>query len=189
MTNKLLITEPILESDFVNVLRIVEENICRDKNFDSDYFKSLSFGEVLLAKFDNEVVGVLTQRRPGRIFQELSDKFFALDQIKSYKSEIGFIVLVSVDPKYQKKNIGKKLVKKALKLQAEWNSKAVGVHSWQASPGGGSQKLFESCGFQALKLHKSPWLEHAKKVGPKGYWCVVCGHPCGCDELEMIKYL
>ncbi|MDP2664105.1 MAG: GNAT family N-acetyltransferase [bacterium] len=186
MKSKIKLFEPIIEQDFQQAIKLVEENICRDKNFDLTYLQHLSVGEMLVVKEGKKVVGVLTQRRQGKIFDELEDKFFDLEHIKAEKKDIGYLVLVAIDKNHQGRGIGKMLVEEALRIQKEWGAKAVGVHCWQGSPGNGSQRLFEHFDFQPLKLHKAPWLEHSKKVGPKEYWCVVCGNPCECDELEMV---
>jgi len=153
------------------------------------YLQKLSVGEILLAKDDEKVIGMIAQKRPGNIFKEIPDENFDLKSYKLDKKEVGFIILVAVDPKYQGKGIGKSLVAKALRYQKDFGAKAIGVHAWQNSHGNGSQKLFESFGFSALKMHKSPWLAYSKAAGPKGYWCPVCGNPCKCNELEMVKYL
>lgn len=187
--NDLIITEPVTEEDFESVAKLVRENIVKDVNLGVQYLKKLSLGEILIAKDRDKIVGMISQKRPGNIFEELPDENFDLKNYKFDKKDIGFIILVVVDPKYQGKGIGKSLVKEAIKYQKIFRAKAVGVHSWQSSPGNGSQKLFESFGFRPIKMHKSPWLEYSKKAGPKGYWCPVCGNPCKCDELEMVKYL
>ena len=180
------ICEPVDEKNFSESIKLIDENICRDKNFGVDYLKSLSSGEMLVAKNNDRVIGVLAQRRPGKIFNEIADKFFVLDKIAAKKKDIGYIVLVAVDPKNQGMGIGKKLLVSALDLQKKWKAKCVGVHCWQGSPGNSSRKLFENFGFSAIKLHKAPWAEFSQKAGPKDYWCVVCGNPCTCDELEMV---
>lgn len=187
--NDFIIAMPVTEEDFESVAKLVRENIVKDVNLGVQYLKKLSLGEILIAKDRDKIVGMISQKRPGNIFEELPDENFDLKNYKFDKKDIGFIILVVVDPKYQGKGIGKSLVKEAIKYQKIFRAKAVGVHAWQNSPGNGSQKLFESFGFFALKMHKSPWLAYSKKVGPKGYFCPVCGNPCKCDELEMVKYL
>jgi len=146
-------------------------------------------GEILVAKDGDKVVGMICQKRPGKIFSELPDEQFDLNSYRVAKNDIGFIILIAVYPKYQGRGIGKLLVAKAIEYQKQFGAKAVGIHAWQNSPGNGSQKLFEFFGFSALKMHKAPWLSYSKKAGPKGYLCPVCGNPCKCDELEMVKYL
>jgi ribosomal protein S18 acetylase RimI-like enzyme len=187
--SKIKITEPITEEDFKRASELVEKNIVADTNLSVQYLKKLSVGEIMVAKDEDKVIGMICQKRPGKIFLEFPDKQFNLKKYKFAKKDIGFIILIAVDPKYQGQGIGKKLVTMALKYQKDFGAKAVGVHAWQSSPGNGSQKLFESFGFTHLKMHKSPWLKYSKKAGPKGYWCPVCGNPCKCDELEMVKYL
>jgi ribosomal protein S18 acetylase RimI-like enzyme len=158
-------------------------------DIDSDYLLRSSSGELFVAKDGNKVVGMIKMLRPGKIFGELPDKHFSLKKIKCQKNEIGYVTLIAIEPKYQGKGIGKKLVEKGLKEQKIFGSKCVLVHAWQGSPGNASEKLFKSLGFEPLKLYKSPWEKHSKVVGPKGYWCPVCGNPCVCDELEMVKYI
>lgn len=182
------IIEPVLASDFEDALSIVEDTIMRH-DIKLEYLTGSSSGEMLIAKSGEKVVGMLKQFRPGKIFLEMPDKHFSLDLIGCKKPEIGYITLVAIRKDYQGRGIGKKLVDEALRLQKEFGSKCVGVHCWQGSPGNASQKLFESFGFEPLKMHKSPWEEYSKKKGPKGYWCPVCGNPCVCDELEMVKYV
>lgn len=186
---KIRITEPITDEDFESAAELVEKNIVADTNLGVQYLQKLSVGEILVAKDGDKVVGMISQRRPGNVFNEIPDENFDLKNYKFGKADIGFIILVAVDPKYQGRGIGKQLGAEAMKYQGDFGAKAVGVHAWQNSPGNGSQKLFESLGFLTLKMHKSPWLAYSKKAGPKGYWCPVCGNPCKCDELEMVKYL
>ncbi len=182
------ISEPITEKDFLGILNLVEENLYKN-NLKISRLKSLSFGELLIAKDGEKIIGMVETRRPGRVFVELEDKYFSLDKMKIPKNQIGFIPLIAVSPDYQKKGVGKKLLMTALQVQKQWHAVCVGAHIWQNSPGGGSQKLFTKIGFTPLKLHEKPWKEYSEKVGPEGYWCVVCGNPCHCDYLEMMKYL
>ncbi len=187
MNNKIKIDLPILEKDYKQALKLLHDNIARDSSCGLDYLKSGSEGEVLIAKVGDEIVGVLKQNRPGKIFNELPDEHFDLENTRANKNEIGYISWIAIDQKYQGRGIGKKLVDKALKYQRKW--KAVIVHCWQKSPGNASQKLFEKAGFKTQKMFKSPWHNYSKKAGPENYWCVVCGNPCICDELEMVKYI
>lgn len=189
INNKIKICYPLLESDFRQALKILHDNIARDSFCGLDYLKSGSEGEVLIAKDGDEIVGVLKQNRPGKIFNELPDEHFDLENTRANKNEIGYISWIAIDQKYQGRGIGKILVDKSLKYQKEWQAKAVVVHCWQGSPGNASQKMFEKVGFKPLKMFKSPWYNHSKETGPENYWCVVCGNPCVCDELEMIKYI
>jgi ribosomal protein S18 acetylase RimI-like enzyme len=187
MKTKIRIEEPILKSDFKQALKIIEDTIMRYE-VNLDYLINSSTGELLMAKDGDIVVGVLKQFRPGKVFNIFPEGHFALEKIKCEKEDIGYISIVAINPNLQGRGIGKQLVEKALMLQKDLGSKCVGVHCWQGSPGNGSQKLFESFGFEPLKIHKSPWKEYSKKKGPKGYWCPACGNPCICDELEMVKY-
>jgi len=180
---------PLLESDFRAIVNLVGENITKDINCGIDYYKSSSLGEVIIARNNDQVIGMIKQSRPGKIFEELEDKHFDLKNIKANKGDIGYISWLAVAESYQGEGIGKKLVREALEYQKEWGSKAVVVHCWQASPGNASQKLFKKLGFSSLKMHIRPWEEYSKSLGAKKYWCVVCGNPCICDELEMIKYI
>lgn len=180
---------PILKSDFEELIKIVSENLVFDKNLTEEYFQSMSSGEILLAWENTKLVGAIVARRPGKIFSELKDGHFDLENIKFHKKDLGYVAIVVVDKDCQGKGIGKILLKEALKYQKHFGSKAVITHCWQSSPGHGSQKLFTSFGFEPLKVHKRPWYEYAKKVGSQGHQCIVCGNPCACDELEMVKYL
>ena len=185
---KIKITEPIAEEDFVEAEKIIEENIVKsDENLNE--LKSLSVGEVLVAKINDEVVGIISMYRSGKVFKTTQAKYISLDKIKAEKSKIGYIMFLAVLKKHQGKGIGKSLAKAGIKKQKEFGAECVLTDAWQSSPNGASQKLFESLGFEAIKLHKQPWLEESKKVGPKKFTCVVCGNPCSCDELEMVKYL
>jgi ribosomal protein S18 acetylase RimI-like enzyme len=186
--SKIKITEPVTEEDFVEAEKIIEQNIVKsDENLDE--IKSLSVGEVLVAKIDNEVVGMISMYRPGKVFKTTQAKYISLDKIKAEKSKIGYIMFLVVSKKHQGKGTGKSLVKAGVKNQKEFGAECVLTDAWQSSPNGASQKLFESLGFEAIKLHKQPWLEESNKAGPKKFTCVVCGNPCKCDELEMVKYL
>ncbi len=189
MDNKIKIDLPILEKNFKQALKILHDNIARDSSCGLDHLKSGSIGEVIVARDGDNIVGALKQSCPGKIFYELPEEHFDLGNIRVEKNRIGYICWIAIDKKYQGKDIGEKLVDKALKYQNEWQAKAVIVHCWQNSPGNASQKLFEKVGFEAQKMFKSPWYKYSQEVGPKNYWCVVCGNPCICDELEMIKYI
>ena len=182
------ITVPIIEQDFKDALKLLHDNIFEDASYNVKHLKSQSVGEVLVAKINGEVVGALMHCRPGKIFKRLEDKYFDLKNIKADKKDIGFIEVLVVDRKFRRKGIGKALIMKAMEYQKEWNSKVVVVHSWQSSPGNGSEKLYTKLGFTAQKMHKSPWLEYSKD--PKeDFLCVVCGRHCKCDDLEMVKYI
>lgn len=187
--NEIKIGFPISEKDYEELILLISKTLVFDKNLTKEYYQSLSVGEILFAQAGGKVIGVIVHRRPGRIFSELPDEHFALNRIKYDKPDLGYVAIIVVDAKVQGKGVGKKLVKEALKYQEEWGSKAVLVHCWQSSPGGASERLFSSLGFEPLKVHKQPWHEYAKEVGPKGHLCVACGNPCICDELEMVKYL
>jgi len=186
---KVTIGFPVLELDFKAIVKLVAKNITKDVSCGIDYYKSSSLGEVIIVKHNDQVIGMIKQSRPGKIFEESEDKHFYLKNIKAKKKDIGYISWLAVAEGYQGEGIGKKLVREALKYQKEWGSKAVVVHCWQASPGNASQKLFKKMGFSSLKMHIRPWGEYSKNLGAKKYWCVVCGNPCFCDELEMIKYI
>ncbi|OQB06233.1 MAG: Acetyltransferase (GNAT) family protein [bacterium ADurb.Bin212] len=187
--SKIRISLPVTENDFIQANDIINCQVVRDSDWGIDYFKSLSVGEMLIAKIGPDIVGVIVQRYPGRIFEEMEDKYFSLDKIICDKKNYGYVVLIAVHEKYQGMGIGKKLLKKSLIEQKNIGAKAVGVHCWQSSPGNASQKLFESFGFEPLKLHKKTWYEHSKKVGIDNFECTVCGNPCSCDDFEMIKYI
>lgn len=180
---------PITNKDFQSIVKLVDRTICIDQDYREEYFQGLSVGEVLVARDGERVVGAVAQCRPGKVFKQISDDHFDLENINYPKADIGFITLVAIDPDHQGKGIGKALVGRALEIQKEFRAKAVGVHCWQGSPGNGSQKLFEHFGFEPLKMHREPWKGYSREVGLEGYNCVVCGNPCTCDELEMIKYL
>jgi ribosomal protein S18 acetylase RimI-like enzyme len=185
---KIKITEPVTEEDFVEAEKIIEENIVKsDENLDE--LKSLSVGEILIAKIGNEVVGMISMYRPGKVFKTTQAKFISLKKIKAEKSKIGYIMFLAVSKKHQGKGIGKKLAKAGIIKQQEFGAECVLTDAWQSSPNSASQKLFESLDFEAIKLHKQPWLEESKKAGRKKFTCIVCGNPCKCDELEMVKYL
>lgn len=182
------IIEPVLESDYRDAHKLVEDNLFKHDLTVKDLKKSSS-GELLVAKKDSKVLGVLNMRRPGKIFEELPKNHFCLDQISVPKEKIGYIALVSVTKDAQKKGIGKKLIAKGLEYQKKWKAEAVVVHASLSSPGNASEKLFKSFDFHPLKIHKAPWHDYSLKVGKKGFECVFCGNPCVCDELEMVKYL
>ncbi len=182
------ILEPITEEDFQSALELLHDNIFKDANYNIEYVQSLSLGEVLVAKANNEVVGALMHYRPGKIFNRLEDKHFDLKNINAMKKEIGYIEVLVVSKKNRRKGIGKALTAKAMEYQKDWGSKAVDVHCWQSSPNKGSEKLFTKLGFTSLKMHIAPWFEYSQRLKDK-YHCVVCSNPCKCDDLEMVKYL
>lgn len=185
---KIKIVEPVTEEDFVEAEKIIEENIViSDENLNE--LKSLSVGEVLVAKIGDEVAGVISIYRPGKFLKMIPAQFVSLDKIKAKKSEIGYIMFLAVSKKHQGKGIGKSLAKAGVDKQKEFGAVCVIVHAWQSSPGNRSQKLFESIGFKSIKLHRQTWFDESKKAGPKKFTCVVCGNPCKCDDLEMVKYL
>lgn len=186
---KITIEMPILGADFVQASKLIDENIARDVNFGLEYLQDLAVGEIFVAKDDDKVVGVLAMRRPGAIFAELDLKHFSLDKIKSPKKDIGYITIVAVDPNYQGQGIGRMLLETGLKQQKEFGAKCVGAQCWQGSPGNASLKMFKKFGFIELKLHKKLREKYSKDLGKNGYWCPVCGNPCVCDDIEVIKYL
>lgn len=182
------IIEPILERDFEAAHKLVEENLYKHDLAVED-LKQASSGELLIAKDGDKVIGLLNMRRPGKIFKELEDKYFHLKELKPFKSETGYIALVTVDKKYQGQGIGKLLVERAIEIQKEWDVSAIIVHASKSSPGNGSEKLFANFGFVPVHLHKQAWHDYSVEKGPEGFWCNFCGNPCKCDELEMVKYL
>lgn len=186
---KIVITEPVLESDFHEAFEIIKENLADWADHRAESLKDLSFGEVLVAKNDGKVAGVLEQRRPGKVFGEMKDKYFAFEKIHADKNNIGHINIIAVAKNHQAKGVGKLLLKRALELQHDFGAKCVNTFVWQQSPGMRSQKLFEGFGFEAIQLLEHPWFEYSKKVGLDKFKCVICGNPCKCDELEMVKYL
>lgn len=179
---------PVTEGDLTGAAALVEECLCREEGCAED-LKKASLGEVLVVKKSDELVGMLSMRRPGKIFDEIEDKYFNLELIKFSKEEIGYIALVVIKKEVQGQGIGKTLVQKAIELQKEWGAKAIIVHASQSSPGKGSEKLFASQGFKPVFLHKAPWHDYSKEQGSEGFWCNFCGNPCNCDELEMVKEL
>lgn len=181
------ISEPILESDFQEALKLVEDQLFYFSEMMAD-LKGSSSGELLLAKLGGEVVGMLHMRRPGKIFKEIEDKYFDPKNL-SEKDETGYISVVAVAKECQGQGVGKRLVLKALELQKEWGAKKMIVHASKSSPDNSSEKLFSSLGFVAGKLHKAPWAEYSMECGPEKFQCNFCGNPCKCDELEMVKYL
>ncbi|HOX40800.1 MAG TPA: GNAT family N-acetyltransferase [bacterium] len=188
MCKPIKICLPVLQQDYEQAHAIIEKTIWRNE-LPVEFLQNLSSGEVFVAKSAGRVVGVVQMRRPGKIFEEWDESKFTLSKINVEKGHIGHIGLLAVDPEFQGQGIGKKLIRRALKNLKEWGSKCVTVHVWQSSPGGASEKVFRSLGFEPLTLHKKQLYEHSKKLGPENYWCVVCGNPCKCDELEMVKYL
>ena len=185
---KITIEMPILETDFVVASELIDKNIAYDVNFGLEYLQGLAVGEIFVAKTDEKVVGVLVMRRPGAIFAELDSEHFSLDKIKFPKKYIGYVTIVAVDPNYQGQGIGKMLLETGLKQQKEFGAKCVGAHCWQGSPGNGSLKMFKNFGFLELKLHKKSREKYSKDLGKKGYLCSICGNPCVCDDIEVIKY-
>lgn len=185
---KLEVCEPLLKSDYKDVLKLVEECIVRGP-VNIEELKKLSSGEMLVAKMDSEVVGMLTMRRPGKIFKDYDEKYFSIDKYKVSQEKVGYIELIVVAKEQRRLGVATKLVNRAIEIQKEFGSRAIGVLAWQGSPNQSSQKLFESFNFLPLDLHKSPWLQFSQELGAEGYWCPVCGNPCSCDDLEMILYL
>lgn len=183
------IQTPTLLSDFKAILKLVEDNLAYDQNFNFELLTSLPVGCVLIAEEDDKVVGVLVQRSPGQVFTEIDEEWFSLDQIDLAKEKIGFIEAVVVDPAFQRKKIGQKLLAEALKYQKDFGSQAVLTLAWQSSRDHASEKLFTAAGFSPLEIKKEMMKEYSLSLGKKGYRCSHCGNPCHCDSLEMIKYL
>jgi len=182
------ITEPILKKDLLAIIGLIEENIVK---YDTrlEWLQSFSMGDIRIAKIDDEIIGAIIMRRNGKIFDDYCTKYFDLDHIKCPKDKYGFIAYLVVKKALQGHGIGKKLVESGIKHLKETGCEAVGVHCWQNSPGNASEKTFWSFGFKPLKMHHAPWKDVSIKRGPKEFWCVHCGNPCTCDELEMILYL
>lgn len=182
------IIESITEKDFLDAIKLIKRNLYSEDTIEGE-FRSTSSGELLLAKDRGKIVGVLYQRRPGKIFVDYPDEYFELSKIKAAQKSIGYIAVIAVAKDCQGLGIGKMLLKKALGLQQEFGSGAVVVHCSKNSPGNASEKLFTSFGFKPLKLFVRPWEEISKIRGKEGFACAFCGNPCVCDELEMVKYL
>ena len=49
ISNNIKISEPVIEGDFREAIKLVEDNIVLEKNFDINYIKSLSSGEILVS--------------------------------------------------------------------------------------------------------------------------------------------
>lgn len=188
MTNKFSTNYPVTEKDFHEVFALVEENLFKN-DLALEEFKKASVGDILIVRNSDRVIGMLHMYRPGKVFEEIEEKYFDPKNISGDKSKIGYIALVSVEKNAQGKGIGKLLVEKALESTREWGAEKVIVHVSKSSPGNASEKLFASFGFVPTKLHKAPWQEYSLRRGPKGFWCNFCGNPCHCDELEMLKDL
>lgn len=192
MTNKIVnsqikIIEPILESDFKEALKLIEDNLVVLLTLDE--LKKLPVGRLYLAKIEDKIAGVMQINYPGEELHNYKEKCIILDKIKVKRQELASIPVIVVSSEYQKMGIGKRLIKKGLKELENAGAKAVLTHIWMSSPGNASEKLFTSFGFLPIKIHKKIWFENSKKMGPKKYSCAVCGNPCTCDALEMIKYL
>jgi len=181
------ILEPILESDFKEALRIVDDNLAVVMSLSE--LENEPVGRLHLAKIDNKVAGVLNLKFPGEELSDYEEKCITLDKINAERNEIGCVVVVAVDSKFQKMGIGRKLIQKGLRELKKTGAKVALAHIWMSSPGGASKKSFESLGFEPVKLHEKIWFESSKKMGPEKYSCAKCGNPCRCDALEMIKYL
>lgn len=186
-TNNIKITEPILESDFVKALSIVDRNLAVVMSLNE--LKGLPVGRLFVAKIDGDVVGILKLNYPGEELSDYEENYISLDKISAKRDEVGCVVVVAVDAKFQKMGIGKLLMKKGILELEKSGAKAILTHVWMSSPGGASEKLFRSFGFLPIKLHENIWYESSKKMGPKKYSCAVCGNPCRCNALEMVKYL
>lgn len=182
------IAYPTTEKDYADIVSLVESNLYKEKSL-LDEIKEASVGEVMIAKKDGLIVGMLSMRRPGKIFKEIEDKYFDLNALECSKDDTGYIALVAVKKKMHGQGVGKLLVKKAIELQNEWDAKAIVVHASQSSPGHAADRLFSSFGFVPTKLHTAPWHDYSKEAGPDGFWCNFCGNPCKCDELEMVYYI
>ena len=189
LNSKVKVIEPIIEQDFQAAFALIEENLFKNDYSTMEEMRGASFGELLVAKKDDQVVGMLYMRRPGKIFEEIEDKYFSLKNYNVSKEKIGYIALVSVRKSDQGKGIGTKLLQRALVLQEEWGAKVICVHASKSSPGGASEKLFSKAGFTPMFLHEKPWYEYSIEKGPEGFWCNFCGNPCVCNELEMAKEL
>jgi len=180
------IIEPILKRDFEAALELVRKNLFSGDFFTIRELERASSGELLIAKIDGKVVGMIRSWYPGTVFREHDDEYFFFDKLIYPKEKLGYISLISVDMNYQGQGIGRKLVAKVIEQQKQWGAKAIIVHASKNSPGDASCKLFSSFGFISVGIHKSPWLEYSQELGPNKFQCVFCGNPCVCDELEMV---
>ena len=151
--------------------------------------KRSSTGEIFIARDGPMVIGMLKMFRPGKAFSEFPGKYITTRLIKAKKNKIGYIAFVAVEPLYQGHGVGKRLIAQAISTQKIFGADCIVAHAWQGSPGGVSERLFSSYNFESIKMHKSPWKKHSERRGPDGYWCQVCGNPCICDGLEMVRYL
>jgi len=185
---KFSIDFPTTSYDLERILELIEENIVKYVST-KEYIDGYSIGEILLAKNDDKIIGFLMMRRPGKVAEEFKPEYLALKKYGVPEEDIGFIIYLVIDKAYQGRGMAGTLIKRAIEMQREWGAKAIGVHCWQGSPGNGSEKAFAKAGFKPVKMHKAIWAKMSKEMGPKGYWCVVDGNPCHCDELEMFLTL
>jgi len=185
---KVQIVEPIELQDFSSIIDLIEDNIVQHDT-PMEWLESFASGEIKVAKIEGKIVGFIMFRFGGRVFDDYDEKYISLDKINCSRKELGYIVYIVVGKEHQGKGIAKRLAKIALDSLKKTGAKAVGVHCWAGSPGKASEKFFKTLDFDPIKLHKRSLCEYSRKLGPEGYWCVKCGNPCKCDELEMVKYL
>lgn len=89
---------------------------------------------------------------------------------------------VLVDPELRGQGFAVRLSTKSFEALKKTDAEAVVCHSWKESPGQSSRLYLESLGFQAIKEYPHFWTDI-------DYSCILCGNPCGCTAVEMIKYL
>lgn len=87
-----------------------------------------------------------------------------------------------VDPAFSGRGIGTRLSKAALLRLVRLGAKGALAHSWKESPHDSSRRALRGLGFHAIAEHPAYWetVPHA---------CVVCGFPCRCTAVEMVRAL
>ena len=132
---KYKIEMPVTERDYKEIEKLVDDNVVFDAELRKDYYKNLSVSEVLVVKNVGSVIAIVVHKKPGTIFKEISRDHFDLPKYKVGKEKIGYIYIIAVDTKNQKRGIGQQLIKEALKHQKNYGSKVVVVHCMKSSPG------------------------------------------------------
>ncbi|TDF37538.1 GNAT family N-acetyltransferase [Alteromonadaceae bacterium M269] len=99
------------------------------------------------------------------------------------KDKICYFKCNTVNPNYQGRGIGSRLLKLSSEDAAKQGSQAGLAHIWLASPGNSAFKYFSKCGGKVIKEHPNKWRQLAIE---DGYNCPVCDVLCSCVAAEML---
>lgn len=146
---------------------------------------------LFVAEYDGEVVGfALSVILDKDDFKNhlLGQKYRTPADIR-ISDQMGTLALIdsiAIDPSYQKRGIGSKLVKKSLEALREAGAKAVTSFGWKEGDNVNIGPTFRYFGFKERKEFEKFW--HQDSI-EKDYDCPHCGNPCNCSAVLFSRTL